>query len=269
MGPRASRVAFAAVFFAVAASLVIALARWLALLDAGFDAWVYVALLGFAVCAVTGWIAASGPLRTGRVPPPPPHPLGASSAYRGAAPPSVRVVLASARRTTAVLLVTLAFTAAVVPFALHLPRWIEAELVMATWWLAWSTALAVIAYRGHTLHDDHVRESAFATMPAKPKWSWAGHVFDGVSDPEGCVFAIAFVVVAGIAFAGAWLVVELLAPAVFIVAYRGVVRALARVRPSETKGSALRSALVGVTWATAYTAPLAAVVALGHLALAR
>lgn len=267
MGPRASRVAFAAVFFAVAASLVIAAARWMAPRDAGFDAWLLVALLGFAVCAVTAWIAAAGPSRSATPPPPPAQPLGAESAYRGAAPPSAPVVVASARRTTALLLATLAFTAAVVPFALHLPRWIEAEVVMVTWWIAWSSVLGVLAYRGHTLHDDHVRESAFATMPAKPKWTWAGDVLGAVSDPEGCVLAIAFVVVAGIAFAGAWLVVELLAPAVFLVAYRGVVRALARVSASETRGRALRSTLVGLTWATAYTAPLAAVVALGHLVL--
>ncbi len=265
MSPRARRVAFAVVFFAIAASLVVAAARWLAAADAGFDAWVYVALLGFAVCGVTAWIAASGPAAPAKAPPRPPQPLGAASAYRGAALPSARVIVASARRTTAVLLATLAFTAAAVPFALHLPRWIEAEVVTGTWWVAWSAVLAVLAYRGHTLHDDHVRESAFATMPAKPRWSWAGDVLGAVSDPEGCVLAVAFVVVAGIAFAGAWLVVELLAPAVFLVAYRGVVRALARVRASETRGNALRSTLAGVTWATAYTLPLAAVVALAHV----
>lgn len=265
MSSRASRFALSVVFFALAGAILFAGGVRAFGSGAMEDLWPLFAFLGLAVCVVTGWIATSRPALARSSLPPVPTSPAASTAYRGDVPPAA-IARTSARRTTAVLIASLAVTAAVVPFALHLPRWVEGEIVMVVWWLVWSLVLGIVAHRGEPVHDDHVGGSVTASLPVKPRWRWASAVFEGASDPEGCVYALALVVLVGLALAGAWFVVELVAPAVFLVAYRGVVRALARVRLSETKGSVLRSALVGVTWATAYTAPLAAVVALAHLA---
>ena len=70
--------------------------------------------------------------------------------------------------------------------------------------------------------------------------------------------------IVGVALLGAWLVVELVAPAVFIVAYRGVVRALAKAQDANTRGNAVRSAFSGMGWAAVGTLPLAIVVAIAH-----
>jgi len=203
-----------------------------------------------------------------------PAPPAPSSVYRGAQPP-LRIdpiTKASAKRITIGILAALAFTGATVPFAFHLPRWIEGELVVGLWWAIWSVVLGVVAYRGAALDDDHRPGGAVVDLKPsepteswRPKWSW---LLEGIGDPEGCLIAIAMLVVVGIALLGAWLVVELVAPAVFVLAYRGVVRALRRAHAAKTHGDAARSALVGMGWAAVYSAPLAGVVALAHAIVA-
>jgi len=64
----------------------------------------------------------------------------------------------------------------------------------------------------------------------------------------------------------AWLVVELLVPGIFFLAYLLVRGALARVANDrhDCEGNLVRSVGWGVGWATAYVAPLALVVWLVH-----
>lgn len=196
-----------------------------------------------------------------------PAALGAVSPYRGAAPPAAVpfITKASAKRLTIGILAALAFTATAVPFAVHLPRWIEAELVVGVWWLLLGSVLAAVAYRGSKVEDDHrsspgsAVDLSGASSLAKASWG-----LDAAPDIEGCLVAIVVMAVVAIALFGAWLVVELVAPAVFIVAYRGVVRALAKAQAANTRGNAVRSAISGMGWAAVGTAPLAAVVVLVH-----
>lgn len=267
MSPRAKRIVFG-VLVLVVGSLVVAPVFFERLpKDFVFVA----ALCEVALVIVSGGIVLTAPPRQmvfAEPPAVPAVPIGTSSAYRGViAPPAESATKASAKRITLGVLAALAFTAAAVPFALHLPSWIEIELVIGSWWVTWSIVLAVIAYRGAHVVDDHRPGASGKAValdeaaPAKPKWSW---LLEGLSDPEGCLIALVVLAVVGIAMLGAWLVVELAAPAVFIVAYRCVVRALAKARAANARGDAPRAALTGMGWAALYTAPLAGLVALVH-----
>lgn len=261
MSPRARRIAFGLIVVLIG-SLMLAPILFVDRVDKGLIglgvlAEIAVVVVGVAI-ALTKPPVPSDAVRVE----PEPHALGPASPYRGASPPAIApaITKASAKRLTIGILAALVVTAAAVPFAVHLPRWIEVELVVGAWWAIWSTVLAVIAYRGAKLEDDHRPSSApvvdFGGV-SKPKGSWA---LDGIADLEAC--AIALVVV--VALAGAWLVVELIAPAVFIVAYRGVRRALAKAHAAKTHGDALRSAYYGMGWAALGTAPLAGIVVLVH-----
>lgn len=276
MSPRAKRIAYGVVVFVVGTAIVAPVV----LSDVPNDFIFLGALCELALLIVGGGIAFTKPPapvqsveEVDEVVDAPAPPAGPSTAYRGALPPSPIALLpvskASAKRITLGVLAALAFTAAAVPFALHLPRWIEIEVVIGLWWAMWSVVLAVIAYRGTRIDDDHrANGSANAAKavdlpnePVKPKWSW---LLEGIADPEGCLIAIVVLAVVGIAMLGAWLVVELAAPAVFVVAYRCVVKALAKAHAANARGDAPRAALTGMGWAAAHTAPLAAVVALAH-----
>lgn len=262
---------FALVFVLIATAIVGAIFFVPAL---GAVPWWACAILEVIILICGGALALSDPPSGYRPPskattvdPLPPTPV---SVYRGAQAPAsapLAITKASAQRLTIGVLSALVFTAAAVPFAVHLPRWVEAEVVVATWWTIWSVVLGVVAYRGSKVDDDHRPGRGRVSDPVgvdAPKWTW---LFHGVTDPEGCLFAIALLAIVGIALLGAWLVVELVAPAVFIVAYRMVVRALGKAHASNTRGDAVRSALAGMGWAAAFTVPLAAVVALVHVLL--
>jgi hypothetical protein len=194
----------------------------------------------------------------------------AASVYRGAqpaelVPPAHPITRASAQRLTIGIIGALLFTAAAVPFALHLPRWLEAEVVVGAWWSIWSVVLAVVAYRGTKVEDDHRPGSGrVVDLGGSAKLV---SLADVTPDVEGCLVGIVVLAVVGLALLGAWLVAELVAPAVFIVAYRCVVRALAKAHAANTRGDALRSALSGIGWAAVGTVPLAGVVAIVHLLL--
>jgi hypothetical protein len=175
----------------------------------------------------------------------------------------------SSRVTAVVILACMTFTALVVPFALHLPRWLEMEGVLGAWWLSWATILAVLAYRGQPLderapalwHEEDVAppQPALVARPEAPpsRWWQLGELcFNG----EGVAIALALVLVLGIA----WLVVELVAPAVFFATWVGLTHALRRARASSHHGELGRSAFHGALWATTYVAPLAAVIAAAH-----
>jgi hypothetical protein len=197
-----------------------------------------------------------------------------------------RVPPLSGRLVALALMLCFAFTALAAPFAMHLPKWAEAEIVLGAWWLVWAGALATILYRGSRVSDDHrfspnlwVGGSPDLSDGPKSKrrgsrsggFSWA----DGLSgigdvDGEGCLYVIGAILLAGAAVLMAWLLVELIVPAIFTLAYLLLIRALQVVTNDRhgCKGDVGRAAGYGALWATIYIAPLAAVVLVVH-AIAR
>jgi hypothetical protein len=173
---------------------------------------------------------------------------------------------------TSVLLIGCMGTAALaVPWLLRLPRWIEAEAVIAIWWSLWCIILTLLLYRGWRLSDDHVL--------AKPRMPWGsskparepslpGEVAnDGlgcleVLDLELLVLALTLMVI----FGAAWLVVELALPGLFFCAYLLVRSSLARVANDEhaCEGQLGRALRWGALWSSVVALPLAACVLLAH-----
>lgn len=190
----------------------------------------------------------------------------------------------SGRLTAFTLLMCLAFSALAAPFATHLPRWVEAEIVCGASWVVWTAVLTSILYRGGKVADDHRFEPSlwFAkpTAPRPPgsrgkkvkpaKRSW----FDGIGDigsigdaGEGCVILIGALLLAGAAVLTAWLLVELVIPALFTLAYLLLIRAL-KVATNDDVGCAgdlARSVRRGALFATLFVGPLLVLVALVHL----
>jgi hypothetical protein len=173
---------------------------------------------------------------------------------------------------TVVVLLCLALPAALLPVSLGLPRWIEAEIVIGCWWLVWATALSVLLYRGFRLSHDYVLRapsSPIELSSSGAKGSGCRNLDAGAGCDPGCGalgegFALVLVaaVAAVVALGAAWLLVELLLPAIFFLAYALVRGALARVANDEHRceGSPLRAIGWGTLWATVYVAPLALVV---------
>jgi hypothetical protein len=252
-------------------------------------------VIGAGIAGVLGVVAARAEGEAAGTPrvlwsgaPPPAAPPTAASAYRGAAP-APWMPRTSARRTALVMSACLVFTGAAVPLSLHLPRWVELEAALAGWWLVWAVVLTVVARRGAELVDDHAlvirlpwslapapgraRATAAPTPTAEtppPRSSWWSKIVDALSFPgdlEALVFVVGLAVVLGVALAGAWLMIEVVAPVLFAVAYFGVVRALRRA--ADYRGSTVRASVAGAGWATAYVAPLAAMVWLVHLVAQR
>jgi len=170
-----------------------------------------------------------------------------------------------------------------VPLSLHLSRWVELEAVVAGWWLVWAVVLTVVARRGAEIVDDHAlmirrpwsraRKTPVNTQiyhpPARSSW-WTKFV-DGMSLPspadldlEALGFVVGLAVVLGAALAGTWLMIEVVGPVLFAVAYAGVVRGLRRA--ADYRGSTLHAGVAGGGWATAYVAPIAVLVWLVHVA---
>ena len=293
MTARARRILLASTFVAFALGLLFALGQVRGADGKPLVPFVAI-VVGATVAGVVGVIAARGEssepgervvLWTGGPPPPalsPPPPSPPPSPYRGA-PPKAWTPRTSARRTALVMSACLAFTGAAVPFALHLPRWVEMEAVLAGWWLIWAVILTVVARRGAELVDDHALvirlpwspsplapARARATLTDEPPrsswWSKIGDLLSFPSDLEALVFVVGLAIVLGVALAGAWLVIEVVAPVLFAVAYFGVVRALRQA--AAYRGSTVRATMAGTGWATAYVGPMALLVWLVHRVVA-
>jgi hypothetical protein len=195
----------------------------------------------------------------------------------------------SGRLTALALMLCFAFTALAAPFAMHLPKWVEAEIVLSAWWIVWAISLGVILYRGTRVSDDHrfapsvslsdfgggrgARRSSSRTSSSSSSAGW----FDGLSGigdlgdaGEGCLYVIGAILLAGAALLVAWLLVELIIPTVFTLAYLLLIRALQVVTNDRhgCKGIPSRAAGYGALWATIYIVPLAVVVLIVH-AIAR
>ncbi len=182
---------------------------------------------------------------------------------------AIRIPLVSGKASAALLVVSIALTAALIPMAVRLPLWIDFELVLGAWWLIWTAVLARLLYTGRRISDDH-------RMAAPRRWFGsdrpaASSVADWFSwplvfDAEGCAW-IAFVAVAFFFLLGAaWFVVEVAVPLVAFLLYLLMRSMLARVLNDDHdfRGRLVASVARGLLWATVYTAPLAGVVWLVH-----
>ena len=298
MNARARQILFAVVFVAVGLYLTLGLGlQQVAAIKNAEDLEVILVLAGAAVCGAGLWLALRSPRELHGSPLVRQAPVetaasGASAAsaahgYRGAPPPpKASRRRTSTRATVGLVLGCLAFTATALPFAFHLPRWVEAELVLAAWWVTWAIVLTVLAYRGRPLDESHrlelrgpfasspspavaVTVAAASAPPATPERSrWYKWLDLGSADAEGFLFLLVAAIVVGIALFAAWLVIELAAPAVFFLAYLGIARALGTTLASSHRGDMVRSGLHGAAWATAYVAPIAGVIAILHGILA-
>jgi hypothetical protein len=136
--------------------------------------------------------------------------------------------------------------------------------------------LAVLAHRGAPLDRDYglaveasspSPERAPVAPPEPPSRLRWFDCLDIFSDAEGIALALIAAVIIGVALAATWLVVDLAVPFVFFVAFAGIQTALRRSLAASHRGNALRSAVHGAAWATAYVAPLAAVIGFTHMVL--
>lgn len=173
--------------------------------------------------------------------------------------------LVSGKGSVAVLLACFVLSGLVIPLAARLPVWVEFELVLAFWWVAWVLVLGHLLFHGRRLTDDYawrparswIRGSAEVLGEAGSSMGEAG---SGClqSAEEGLLLLLAIALLLG----AAWLLLEVALPAIAFLAYLLVRGMLARVA-NDRHGCerSLRRALVwAVMWATAYTVPLAAVV---------
>jgi hypothetical protein len=201
-----------------------------------------------------------------------------------------RLPMVSGKTSALVLVLCFVMTAIiVVPLAWKMPAWVEAEIVVATWWGVWGVALALLLHRGWRVSDDH-------EWSAPRNWLGWGNksgqssssagdgclsaldipTFDlGLSSAEGCGQACAVMILAVVAvvvlFFAAWFVIEVAIPAGALVAYMLIRGMLARVANDKhgCENSWPRAAAWGVFWATVYIIPQALVVWLIHILAAQ
>jgi hypothetical protein len=166
-------------------------------------------------------------------------------------------------------------TALIVPMALKLPAWVEAEAVVAGWWLIWCVALTGFLYNGWLVTHDFETPTFSKPSLSKPRderdsynrgW-WDGFFWGGfgVDDGEGvlgCLLLIALIILLPV------ILVFLVEAAVFVafVMYLLVRGMLGQVTNSRLRcrGRLARSLGFAVFWSTLYTAPLAGLVWLVH-----
>ena len=193
--------------------------------------------------------------------------------YRAALRRASRLVASpvSGLWTSVLLIGCMGADAVAVPWLLHLPKWVEAEAVIAIWWSMWCIILTLLLYRGWRLSDDHVLATPRAPWgPPKPvrNPSLSGEV---ASEGLGCLDAlevetIMIALVRSAVLGAAWLVVELAVPGLFFCAYLLVRSALAHVANDRhaCEGQLGRSLRWGALWSSVVALPLAACVLLAH-----
>jgi hypothetical protein len=133
--------------------------------------------------------------------------------------------------------------------------------------------VAVILFRGARLRNDYVYFAPWNRPSTKGSGGGFGSLFTkgsgngcspgGCSDVgdigEGCVAAVIAIVFVAVAFVGAWLFVELLAPFIFFLMYWLFMKAIARAARDNRgcQGSLGKAMGWGALWATIYVAPIA------------
>jgi hypothetical protein len=174
---------------------------------------------------------------------------------------------------TLLALAALALPALVVPSLLSLPRWLEVELVLGLWWVVSALGLGHVLFHGTVAADDGDRLEPTGLVSA-PKITFGPVGVTAARGPavgQGRAILFLGVLAIGLLFLFAWLLAELLFPALFLGAYAVLAtatRAATRDR-HDCRGHFARSLLWGAIWATIYTAPLAVVVGLVQLVITR
>lgn len=156
---------------------------------------------------------------------------------------------------------------------LHVPAWVRWEIIVGLWWLVWLVALTRLLYDGVRVSDDHrmgAPRSWFGT--GGPSWNFGpGDIplTNAEGCGEGCATALAVVVALIALVAISWLLIEVIIPVLAFLLYLLIRGMLARVVNDfhGCTGNFGRSLRWGATWATAYTAPLAILIWLGHILL--
>lgn len=193
----------------------------------------------------------SGPARTAA------HPYRARLRHMG-----MRVVpRVSGKIATLLGLLSMGLCAVLFPTLLKLPRWVEAEVVLGTWWATLALALAVLLYRGvHVADDFRFRLKPFTSSSSKSGIGDLGGCADiGGVDAEGCLLGL-IVIAALVTLLGAsFLIAEIVLPMMFMGCYWLLNRAIGRVANDRhgCQGKLGRATLWGALWATLYVTPLA------------
>jgi hypothetical protein len=197
-------------------------------------------------------------------------------------------------RWSAILLLVLFVAAAIIlPLALHRSAWVEAEIVVAAWFVIWTAVLTWLGYSGRAVDEDwggfqrprrlFGREggsSVGRSLPtdALPYVDLSGidlPDFDGGGDGGGLgclgVILASAVVIAAVAAIVVLLyfTIGYVIPLVALALYT-IVRAMLNhvaARGHVTRGDLALSFARGAIWAALYTAPLAVAILLLHVAL--
>lgn len=165
--------------------------------------------------------------------------------------------------------ICLVLAGVLIPVAAKLPKLLEAEIVLAAFWLVWVVALTWLLFRGHKVEDD-----AFWTgVGAKGKksllnrWDGCGDVASGCGDlgcifDEGCgsiVLAVVAFLLLGLAFL---LLIELVVPAIALLLLASIGGMFARAVNDNhhCEGRFFLSLLWGAIWSTLYIGPVAGIV---------
>jgi len=199
----------------------------------------------------------------------------------------------SGRWSAIFLLILFVAVAVVLPLALHRSAWVEAEIVVAAWFVIWTAVLTWLGYSGRTVDEDwggfHRPRRLFgrgggssggSSLPtdALPYVDLGGlglPDFGGGGDDGGlgCLGAIVALVVVIAAVAAIvvllYFTIGYVIPLVVLALYT-IVRAMLNhvaARGHVTRGDLALSFARAAIWAAFYTAPLAIAILLLHVAL--
>lgn len=184
-----------------------------------------------------------------------------------------RVVPLSGRSTALVMIGAFAASAVAFPVALHLPHWVEFEVVLGAWWAAIFVLLAVLLFTGRRLIEDHrlavqplsaVFASSKSARDRLRNATRHGWLVDGCGD--SLFGGIDVLLIGVVAMLAAWFVAELVLPVVFFAFYYLVVRAIGRVAHDHRgcRGRLAASLAWGALWASLYVSPVALVTWSAH-----
>ena len=167
-------------------------------------------------------------------------------------------------RMSALALVTLFVgSSIVVPIALHRVRWVEAEAVLAVWFIIWAVGLTWLGHSGRTVERDWGPYRPLLNL-SSDSGRWLGSDFgsSGGSDAGCAALIVGLLIVLALLLAIDWGI-----PFVVIVLYQIVYMMLNRVgrRAHETKGNLALALGRGVFWAAIFTGPLALAVWAIHI----
>jgi hypothetical protein len=157
-------------------------------------------------------------------------------------------------------------SAIVVPLVFHRALWLEAEAVIAAWFVIWAVSLTWLGYSGRRVKRDWGPYRSlwdrlgFRTGSSRSGGSW-GDIGGGWGDigGEGCGSAILVMIVVGLILLVLYFTIGWVVPFVAVVLYTLVRAMLNRVgeRAGETRGKLPLALARGIFWAAVYTGPLA------------